>query len=439
LDCHFEAWTKISKLSNKNTNSYLLSAIGYVPIVLLFWAISLSGCRERQFARATPQMDTKAEYWVRVLLLDNVATCRLKSRTGFSVLDPETLTTQAHFEQVDVPLDITISSGQIIMGGRDFTGSGIVILPDEPYILNVNGEDYRGKLKFVLNPDGKGFDVINLVPIEPYLAGVIGAEMPDYWESAALEAQAIAARTYCLYIKRRFGSGRSWDLKKTQAHQVYRGVRAESSQVWNAVNITSGQVLLSKKRDSDGDYELFPAFYSSACGGHTEDSNKVFSGDSFESLVGVRCPYCKAVARPRFFLWPMVQFDKAEVTEKLLKKYPSLKALGQVVNIAAQSQSNYGDFSRLTSVTLGGSTGKIGHLKAEDLRLTIDPSGRKIRSTICQIVGVDDKWRFLYGRGWGHGVGMCQCGAQAMARGGKTAREILSYYYRGSRTSTIDY
>ncbi len=135
----------------------------------------------------------------------------------------------------------------------------------------------------------------------------------------------------------------------------------------------------------------------------------------------------------------MVQFDKAEVTEKLLKKYPSLKALGQVVNIAAQSQSNYGDFSRLTSVTLGGSTGKIGHLKAEDLRLTIDPSGRKIRSTICQIVGVDDKWRFLYGRGWGHGVGMCQCGAQAMARGGKTAREILSYYYRGSRTSTIDY
>jgi len=439
LDCHFEAWTKISKLSNKNTNSYLLSAVGYVPIVLLFWAISLSGCRERQFARPTPQMDTKAEYWVRVLLLDNVATCRLKSRMGFSVLESETLTTQARFEQVDVPLDITISSGQITMGGRGFTGSGVVILPDEPYILDVNGEDYRGKLKFVLNPDGQGFDVINLVPIEPYLAGVIGAEMPDYWEPAALETQAIAARTYCLYIKRRFGGGRSWDLKKTQAHQVYHGVRAESSQVWNAVNITSGQVLLSKKRDFNGDYELFPAFYSSACGGHTEDSNNVFSGDSFESLVGVRCPYCKAVARPRFFLWPMVQFDKAEVTEKLLRKYPSLKALGQVVSITAQSQSDYGDFSRLTSVTLGGSTGKNGHLKAEDLRLTIDPSGRKIRSTICQIVGVEDKWRFLYGRGWGHGVGMCQCGAQAMAREGKTAREILSYYYRDSRVSTIDY
>src|SRR4030042_1520798 len=100
------------------------------------------------------------------------------------------------------------------MGGRGFTGSGVVILPDEPYILDVNGEDYRGKLKFVLNPDGQGFDVINLVPIEPYLAGVIGAEMPDYWEPAALEAQAIAARTYCLYIKRRFGQNRHWDITK---------------------------------------------------------------------------------------------------------------------------------------------------------------------------------------------------------------------------------
>jgi len=384
-------------------------------------------------------METKPEYWVRVLLLDNVATCRLKSRTGFSVLEPETLTTQARFEQVDGPLDITVSSGELTMGGQAFTGCGVVFLPDEPYIMNVNGEDYRGKLKFVINPDGKGFDLINLIPIEPYLAGVIGAEMPDYWEPAALEAQAIAARTYCLYIKKRFGSGRSWDLKKTQAHQVYRGVRAESSQVWNAINITSGQVLLSKKGGSESDYELFPAFYSSACGGHTEDSNKVFSGGSFESLVGVSCPYCKAVARPHFFLWPMVQFDKTEVTEKLLKKYPSLKSLGEVVSIATQSQSDYGDFSRLTSVTLGGSTGKSGHLKAEDLRLTIDPSGRKIRSTICQIVSEEDKWSFLYGRGWGHGVGMCQCGAQAMAREGKTAREILSYYYRDSRISTIDY
>lgn len=384
-------------------------------------------------------METKPEYWVRVLLLDNVATCRLKSRTGFSVLEPETLTTQARFEQVDGPLDITVSSGELTMGRQAFTGCGVVILPDEPYILNVNGEDYRGKLKFVLNPDGQGFDVINLVPIEPYLAGVIGAEMPDYWEPAALEAQAIAARTYCLYIKKRFGSGRSWDLKKTQAHQVYRGVRAESSQVWNAVNITSGQVLFCKKRGADSGYELFPAYYSSACGGHTEDSNNVFSGDSFESLVGVRCPYCKGVARPRFFLWPMVQFDKTEVTKKLLRKYPSLKALGEVVRIVVQSQSDYGDFSRLTSVMLEGSTGERGHLKAEDLRLTIDPSGRKIRSTVCQIVEVDDKWRFLYGRGWGHGVGMCQCGAQAMARGGKTAMEILSYYYQGSRISNLDY
>lgn len=76
-------------------------------------------------------------------------------------------------------------------------------------------------------------------------------------------------------------------------------------------------------------------------------------------------------------------------------------------------------------------------LQAEDFRLTIDPSGRKLQSTIYQIVSMGDKWEFFSGRGYGHGVGMCQCGAQAMARKGKTAEQILSYYYRGSRIKTV--
>ncbi|MGD8499899.1 MAG: hypothetical protein PVJ86_04585, partial [Phycisphaerales bacterium] len=57
----------------------------------------------------------------------------------------------------------------------------------------------------------------------------------------------------------------------------------------------------------------------------------------------------------------------------------------------------------------------------------------KLRSTICQIVKLQDKWAFFSGRGWGHGVGMCQCGAQGMARDGKKAEQILSHYYPGSK------
>ncbi|MHC4395508.1 MAG: SpoIID/LytB domain-containing protein [Planctomycetota bacterium] len=384
-------------------------------------------------------MDSSPEFWVRVLLLNDVTACTLKSGSALSVIEPKTSAIEGYFGLSEVPMKINVSDSKITIAGRGFRSNELIIMPGEPYIFNLNGDDYRGKLKIILNSDGSSFDVINHVPLEPYLAGVVGAEMPDYWESSALQAQSVAARTYCLYIKRHFGNRRTWDVKKTQANQVYRGVSAESPRIWDAVSRTSGQILVSKKQNADIGYELFPAYYSSTCGGHTENSNNVFRGDSFESLSGVGCPYCRKVAKPRFFLWPMVQFDKDDVTGKLLKKYPKLKALGEIINIAVHKQSNYGEFSRLTSVKLLGSTSKSEYLNAEDLRLTIDPSGRKVRSTICQIVNVGDKWRFLYGRGWGHGVGMCQCGAQAIAREGKSARQILSYYYPGSRISTIDY
>ena len=442
MDYPCESWIENPKLKIntklKTKNKLVYSLSGYLLTVLLF-LVTAAGCTERRLVRPTPQMDIEPQFWVRVLLLDDVTACTLQSSSSFSVVEPQTAFAESYFAVSNVPMNINVSSGQITIAGRSFAGNEITILPSEPYIFCLNGDNYRGKLKLVLNPDNNRFDAINLVPLEPYLAGVVGAEMPDYWEPAALEAQAVAARTYCLYTKKRFGSRRHWDMKRTAANQVYRGVKAESPQVWNVIIKTSGQVLTCKKQQADTGYELFSAYYSSTCGGHTENSSNVFGGDTFESLVGVPCPYCREVAKPRFFLWPMVQFDKDEVAKKLLSRYPKLKALGKVINIAVHKQSNYGKFSRLTSIKLLGSTGKSAFLNAEDLRLTVDPTGRKFKSTICQIVSVGDKWRFLYGRGWGHGVGMCQCGAQAMARQGKTAKQILSYYYPASRILTINY
>ena len=400
--------------------------------VLLLGLIAVGGCREREFARTTPQMDVEQRFWVRVLLLDDVKACALKVSSAFAILDPEANRTVPIYRdaQVGMPTAVEVSAGKITIAGRIFTGGEVIIWPDQPHIFNVNGDNYRGKLKLILNADGSSFDAVNLVPIEPYLAGVVGAEMPNYWEPAALRAQAIAARTYCLYIKDRFGAKRAWDVRRTAANQVYLGVKAESAQTWKAVNETQGQVLVCKQ--NGGIEDIFPAYYSSTCGGHTENSKHVF-GDSFEPLTGVRCPYCRDVARPSFFYWPTAQFDKADVASRLARKYPKLKASGEIKNITSAKQSNYGDFSRLTLVKLMGSAGKSNFLRAEDLRLTIDPTGNRLKSTICQIINMGDKWAFLAGRGYGHGVGMCQCGAQGMARKGKTTNEILSYYYPSSK------
>lgn len=397
--------------------------------IVLLWLI-VGGCRERGLVRPTPQMSAAERFWVRVLLLDEVSDCRLRVSSGFCVINGQTQRAEGWFGETSGPISISMSGGRVVVGGQVVRGAEVIILPDKPHIFELNGSSYRGKLKLVISADRGTFDAINLVPLEAYLAGVVGAEMPDYWEPAALEAQAVAARSYCLYIKKRFGGRRNWDVKPTAAHQVYQGVSAESAQVWGAVYKTFGEVLVC--RHADGSEGTFPTYYSSTCGGYTENSKNVF-GDSFEPLVGVRCPYCKDVAKPRFFFWATVQFDKAGVTRKLLRRYPKLKELGEITNIIAAKQSNYDGFSRLTSVKLLGSKGKSGFLRAEDLRLTIDPTGHKIRSTICQIKSRGNKWAFLSGRGYGHGVGMCQCGAQGMARKGKSARAILLYYYPGSK------
>ena len=100
-------------------------------------------------------------------------------------------------------------------------------------------------------------------------------------------------------------------------------------------------------------------------------------------------------------------------------------------------QSDYKEFSRYTLIKLVGSTGKSDVLRAEDLRLAIDPTGLKIKSATFQIVDTGSKWKFLSGRGFGHCVGMCQYGTQEMARRGKTTRQILSHYYPTSKIVSV--
>ena len=398
----------------------------------------MSGCKNRQLTTPTVQMDIEGPMWIRVLLRDDVNSCTVTTTAPFSILDGRTnLQTEivrARIEQPGVPLNIRLINGAIEMAGQVFTDEQLVLLPDEPHTFNLDGSDYRGKLKLILNADRSSFDAINLVPPEPYLAGVVGAEMLSYWEPEALKAQAIAARTYCFYIKRRFGANRDWDMKQTAAHQVYRGMNAESAQIWEAVDQTRGQVLACKQ--ADGTEEILPAYYSSTCGGHTENSNNIF-GDSFETLIGVACPFCQDVAKPKFFFWPMVQLDKTFVRDRLFERYPSLKVLGDITAILVAGKTDYGDFTRLTNIKLVGSNGQTEFLRAEDFRLALDPTGRKLRSTACQIVELGQKWAFLSGRGWGHGVGMCQCGAEGMARQGRSAEQILTYYYPASRIMSI--
>jgi len=400
------------------------------------------GCSEKKQTKTTVQAEER--FQIRVLLLDNTTGIKLHIKSPFEIQQPQNRNATLYFNRIDEPLDISIAEGTMTVAGWSCPAGELLILPQDPYIFNLNGSDYRGSLQLIAHTDGKTFDVINQVPLESYLAGVVGAEMPAYWEPEALKAQTIASRTYCLYIKKRFGVNRSWDVTRTQSNQVYNGIRAESRQVWKAVEQTNGQVLTSKY--PDGTEDIFPAYFASSCGGHTENSANVFGGENIPALEGVPCPYCQYTAKSSSFYWPQAEVNKITASQKLVAKYPNLENLGTITDLIPIKQSDYKvnidggirEFSRLFFFKLAGSTGNSNYIRAEDLRNTLDPTGLIIKSTIFKIASIDDKWVFYEGRGWGHGAGLCQCGAQALARmERKDGYQILSYYYPGSQIKYV--
>ncbi len=149
-------------------------------------------------------------------------------------------------------------------------------------ILSVNGRRYRGKLEILVDPSA-GLRVVNVLPVEEYLRGVVPAELgPALWpELEAQEAQAIAARTYIVRNLGRFDQD-GFDICDTPRCQVYEGVGSEHPLSDRAVHETAGRIAT---------YEGQPinALYTSTCGGHTEDGGEVFPEEAAPYLVGVDC------------------------------------------------------------------------------------------------------------------------------------------------------
>jgi len=400
-------------------------------VFLLAW--TLAGCWERRLEYPSVGITKIKKPDVRVLLFDKVKNCTLKSAAGFVITDQNNA--RGHFISENAPVSVSIVNGQIAIGKNTFSGE-VLVTGDNHYVMAINDDYYRGSFRIIPSADRKSLMVINVLDIEAYLAGVVGAEMPSYWDAEALKTQAVAARTYCLYIAKKFGIKRRWDVRATQANQVYRGLAAERATVRDAVRQTEGLVLLC--RYQNGARGLFPTYYSSTCGGHTENSKNVF-GDSFEPLGGVDCPYCKKVARKDYLKWPAFEIDIAEASSKLTESYSSLKRLKTVIDIEEMDVSQKAGVRRINRVKIIGEDGTSDWLRGEDLRLTLDPTGMKLKSTACRIEKKDGKFRFYSGTGFGHGVGMCQYGALERARSGIGYEKILSYYYPGSSLVTLRY
>ena len=152
---------------------------------------------------------------------------------------------------------------------KKINSNKIVIKPEEGGFVSVKRKWYRGHFQLVNS--GSGLTVINDIPIELYLQGVVPSEMPPAWEHDAHKAQAIAARSYALAnMGKRAQHG--YDLKDTPEDQAYGGASSETPQTNDAVTETTGLVLIYEGK-------IIPAYYSASAGGHTKNASQVWNKD----------------------------------------------------------------------------------------------------------------------------------------------------------------
>ena len=145
----------------------------------------------------------------------------------------------------------------------------IVIKPEDDGFVSVKRKWYRGH--FMLYNDGAGLTVINEIPMEKYIQGVVPSEMPSSWEHEAHKAQAIAARSYA-YSNMGKRAKYGYDLKDTPEDQAYGGASAETVQTNDAVSETAKIVIIY-------DGKIIPAYYSASAGGQTKTAGEVWTKD----------------------------------------------------------------------------------------------------------------------------------------------------------------
>jgi stage II sporulation protein D len=209
---------------------------------------------------------------VRVLLAEGRTRVTLTSDSPWKVADAQGATVALPPGTLPVAADLVVS---------DRTLTSPLTFSPGATPLRVGKAAYRGKLLLVSN--GKRLQLVNVLPLESYVLGVVGREMPSNWPAAALETQAVAARSYALAELENVVTARAYDLYSDTRSQVYGGIAAESAAVTAAVRATARQVVLYGGR-------VATTYFSSSSGGRTVSAAEAW-GRPIPYLVSVDDPY----------------------------------------------------------------------------------------------------------------------------------------------------
>jgi stage II sporulation protein D len=359
----------------------------FLFVIILLGALAARG------SVAAPRPET-----VRVALVKGVESVRIDG-SGLLVTDGE-----GEPLRLELPLELRRSRDGLTVNGH-FLRRLIVSAPQR---VTVNGKGYRGILE--VSAWERGVLVVNELPLEEYLVGLINCEISSAWPMEAVKAQAVIARSYAVYQK---AARRNlpYQLESSVMDQVYDGSDVEDSRAARGVQETAGEVLVYEGK-------VIQAFYHSNCAGHTEDASNVW-GQKVPYLKGVPCQYCQEANPMRW-----------EQTVPLRKVEAGLRAagyqVGQVKEIKVLQKNQSGRVQELEVASSRGRFSLTGVAFRKALGYSV------VKSTNFEL-GISGDACLINGSGSGHGVGLCQWGAKQRAADGFSYREILSYYYPGVR------
>ena len=288
------------------------------------------------------------------------------------------------------------------------TGSFAAPQPVDAWHFGWGDRTYRGTFSTATLEDGRT-GLLNVLPLDAYLAGVINREMPALWPDAAQRAQAIVARTFVLG---RLRPAKSYDVVASESDQKYGGMEGETLAGKAAVDSTSGAILT---------YNGAPAHvaYSSCCGGRTADAGDVWN-TPYPYLPSIDDPHC--VGTPGY-AWT-IDVDKTDVAKAFGSDF---KDVGSLRTVDLQSIT---PDARPDAIVFVGSSSTFA-TTPKALRAALGAS--VVRSTFVRSIELGTGTSItIDGTGYGHGVGLCQWGARGFAATGALTGDILSFYFPGT-------
>lgn len=305
-------------------------------------------------------------------------------------------------------ISISASGGSVKVGGVT-SQNAIIITPLNGTVFTFNKNKYSSTL--VIHPAKNTFDLVEILNLEKYLYGVLPYEMSPSFPLEALKAQAVAARTYTVKNMEKPLS-KNYDLSASHiVSQVYKGAATVYPSVKEAVDGTKNKVLKYQGK-------TFLTYYHANCGGHGTDPGVWNDNPQIKPLSGAKCSYC---ASSKSHSWQYL----------MPQKNISVYAGGAVKSISVAEKMPHGHATYINIETNKG-TKKV---RCNNMRIALGPN--KIKSCFFTKIEARGDNFYFEGRGFGHGMGMCQEGARGMANNGKNFKEILSNFFPGAELADI--